>query len=77
MRELIEHKLKVKQLSIDDHEQIQLFNKGKLEHKEHLEMINGRSQTFALSILDCTTTKEAEIFVSSYNNTNYVLAMMN
>lgn len=77
MRELTEHKLKIKQMDINDHEQMQLFNKGKFEHREHLEMINNRSHTFALSILDCTTTKEAEIFTASYDNTNYVLAMMN
>lgn len=77
MREYVKHRLLVKQMNIDDHEQMELFNKGNFKHREHLEMINSRSKVFALSILDCVTTKEAEIFTSSYDNTNYVLAMMN
>lgn len=71
MREFVEHKLKIKQMDINDHEQMELMC-----HFD-IETLNNRSQTFALSILDCTTTKEAEIFTSSYDNTNYVLAMMN
>lgn len=71
MREFVEHKLKIKQMNINDHEQMELMC-----HFD-IETLNSRSQTFALSILDCTTTQEAEIFTSSYDNTNYVLAMMN
>lgn len=71
MRKPEQHKLKVKQLSIDDHEIVELL--GHYDSK----MLESRMRTLIEVVHDCTTTKESEIFIASYDNTGYALAMMN